>query len=294
MRIKLRRCLSALLLWGMILSLCGGAALAEETQDAPPEFWDVRVYVDGLLSGRALGSYDALWLAPEDFCALLGRECTTWWDEERGELTVSAGDFVLHARRGEDYFSVNSRYFYEPLGFFVYDGRAWFPQADIERMFGTPMRLSSDGRRVDLRSETLSVLPGGAAWYYDNFGSAEIFWLARIIHSEAGNQPLAGRIGVGSVVLNRVESELYPDEVFGVVFDDKFAVQFTPAESGAVYQEPDETDVIAACLCLEGYNTVGESMYFVNPDMADDSWFRNTKDFVVRIGDHDFYKLKEG
>ena len=71
-------------------------------------------------------------------------------------------------------------------------------------------------------------------------------------------------------------------------------MQFDPAYSGSVYQEPEELDVIAACLCLEGYNTVGESMYFVNPDMADDSWFRNTKDFVIRIGDHDFYQLRKG
>ena len=69
-------------------------------------------------------------------------------------------------------------------------------------------------------------------------------------------------------------------------------MQFDPAASGSVYREPDALDVIAACLCLEGYNTVGESMYFVNASISDDSWFRSTKEFVVRIGDHDFYKLK--
>ena len=51
--------------------------------------------------------------------------------------------------------------------------------------------------------------------------------------------------------------------------------------------------MIAACLCLEGYNTVGDSMYFVNAALADDGWFTDTKDFVIRIGDHDFYRLRE-
>ena len=46
---------------------------------------------------------------------------------------------------------------------------------------------------------------------------------------------------------------------------------------------------IAACLCLEGYNTVGESLYFVNPDRGDGSWFEASLRLVISIGDHDFY-----
>ena len=47
--------------------------------------------------------------------------------------------------------------------------------------------------------------------------------------------------------------------------------------------------MIAACLCLEGYNTVGESLYFVNPDRGDGSWFEASLRLVISIGDHDFY-----
>ena len=291
MRKRSRRLLAALLVWACLFALCGGSARAEG--DTPDGYWDVRVYVDGLLSGRALGASDGtVYLAVEDLCALLGLQTETWWNPDSGELIVSGSDFVLRAVAGQEYFSVNSRYLYEPRGFFVYDGRSWFPMEDIERIFGGAPALSSDWQSVELHGETLAIMRGGAAWYYDNFGSAEIVWLARIIHAEAGNQPLAGRIGVGNVVLNRVASDRYPDEIFGVVFDDRFSVQFDPAYSGSVYQEPDALDVIAACLCLEGYNTVGESMYFVNASISDDAWFRETKEFVVTIGDHDFYRLK--
>ena len=288
-----RRALCALLLAALLLSLCPAARAAEaEAPYAPPEgMWEVRVYVDGLLSGRALADYGGVWLAAEDLCALVGIETSTLWNEERGELSVGGRGFVLHAVEGQPYFSVNSRYLYEPLGFFRHDERSWFPAEDISRIFGGELSVSDDATRVDLKSEALSVMPGGAAWYYDNFGSAEIFWLARIIHSEAGGQPIAGRIGVGNVVLNRVASDRYPDKIFDVVFDDQYAVQFDPAYTGAVYQEPGEEDVICACLCFEGYNTVGESMFFVNPKRANDSWFRNTKEFVITIGDHDFYKI---
>lgn len=47
-----------------------------------------------------------------------------------------------------------------------------------------------------------------------------------------------------------------------------------PAADGSVLGEPDERSVIAACLCLEGYNTVGESLYFVNPDRGTEAGSR--------------------
>ena len=47
--------------------------------------------------------------------------------------------------------------------------------------------------------------------------------------------------------------------------------------------------MIAACLVLEGYNTVGGSLYFVNPEAADDAWFRQSLTPTVVIGHHHFY-----
>ena len=53
--------------------------------------------------------------------------------------------------------------------------------------------------------------------------------------------------------------------------------------------EPPEECVIAAKLCLEGYDIVGGSLYFVNPDIGVSGWFRQTRTYVTSIGDHDFY-----
>ena len=44
-----------------------------------------------------------------------------------------------------------------------------------------------------------------------------------------------------------------------------------------------------AKLALEGYNTAGESLYFVNPDIGAGSWFASNLTYVTSIGDHDFY-----
>lgn len=47
--------------------------------------------------------------------------------------------------------------------------------------------------------------------------------------------------------------------------------------------------MLRAKLCLEGYDIVGGSLYFVNPDIGVSSWFRQTRTYVTSIGDHDFY-----
>ena len=45
----------------------------------------------------------------------------------------------------------------------------------------------------------------------------EIYCMAEAIYFEAGNQPIAGKVAVGSVILNRTYVEEYPDTVCGVV-----------------------------------------------------------------------------
>lgn len=53
--------------------------------------------------------------------------------------------------------------------------------------------------------------------------------LASIIFCEAGNQPYEGQVAVGAVVMNRVESEIYPNSVEEVIYQ---SGQFGPAVTG--------------------------------------------------------------
>ena len=52
--------------------------------------------------------------------------------------------------------------------------------------------------------------------------NGDAFCLAQNIYFEAGNQPLAGKIAVSQVVLNRLEHNSYPHTVCGVVYDAKY------------------------------------------------------------------------
>lgn len=57
----------------------------------------------------------------------------------------------------------------------------------------------------------------------------ELELLASIIFCEAGNQPYVGQVAVGAVVMNRVESGLFPDSIEEVVYQ---SGQFVPAGTG--------------------------------------------------------------
>ena len=48
--------------------------------------------------------------------------------------------------------------------------------------------------------------------------NGDVFCLAKNIYFEAGNQPLAGKLAVSHVVLNRVMSDEYPNDICGVVY----------------------------------------------------------------------------
>jgi len=58
--------------------------------------------------------------------------------------------------------------------------------------------------------------------------------LAKLVHAEAGNQPIEAQIAVAEVVLNRVSSPLYPYTISDVIYDRKYAVQFSPTANGAL------------------------------------------------------------
>ena len=79
--------------------------------------------------------------------------------------------------------------------------------------------------------------------YYD---SLEV--LAALVHAEAGNQDMIGKRLVAEVVLNRVESESFPDTVRDVIFQPR---QFAPVWDGALDRAiPTEEDFEAVRLAI--------------------------------------------
>lgn len=249
----------------------------------------VKVYFDGLLSDRGYYEKETLFLSPKaigEFFELSPK--TQIFD---GSFTMAFPGFELMGWQDREYMMADSRYFYTPDQYLDIEGEIYLPEDLVERLFGITIDFSPQDLTASIDNPTLMLLRGGPNYYTTKFESDDLYWLSRIIYTEAGNQPLEGRIGVGNVVYNRVNSELFPDTVYDVIFErSPQVVQFDPAATNGIFLEPDEGSVIAACMCMEGYNTVGDSMYFLNPRLGDSTWFEKDLEFVVSIGDHDFYR----
>lgn len=80
--------------------------------------------------------------------------------------------------------------------------------------------------------------------YTDN----DLCVLSHIISAEAGNCQKEMMIGVGSVVLNRVASDEFPNTIEEVVFEPG---QYSPTWLGSYYDEPTEEAVEVAKMLLE-------------------------------------------
>lgn len=89
--------------------------------------------------------------------------------------------------------------------------------------------------------------------YSDN----DLYILSHIISAEAGNCSEDMMIAVGSVVLNRVKDERFPDTIEEVVFQPG---QYSPTWNGTYYAEPTDEAVEVAEMLLTDGSQIDESV----------------------------------
>ncbi len=230
-----------------------------ERQDKP-------VFVNGrAYTGDVIFSDGAVRADPAAVAAFLGL------DGARVECTA-----------GELFCEIEGRCIFCPEGITSEKGCALTPLEEFTSALALSYREADGAVFID----GAPSLPADADEYYD---AEDLYWLSRIIFCESGSEPMKGKIAVGNVVLNRVASGDFPDTVKEVVFDRKYGVQFSPAAGDGIYSEPDRESVAAAKLCLEGVSLSESIMYFMNPDLAENTWISENREAVMTIGRHTFY-----
>jgi N-acetylmuramoyl-L-alanine amidase len=138
---------------------------------------------------------------------------------------------------------------------------------------------------------TIASVSRGTSTARANYNQDDLYWLARIIHAEAGAEPYNGKVAVGNVILNRVNSKDFPNTIYDVIFEYYQNIpQFSPVADGTIYNTPSEESMQAARDALNGSRPVGNSTYFFNPDKAAGTWIVKNKAYVTRIGGHTFYQ----
>lgn len=123
----------------------------------------------------------------------------------------------------------------------------------------------------------------------------ELEVLLRIVEAEAGCEDEDGKLLVANVVLNRMNSESFPETVTEVVFQEENGVtQFSPVANGSYYTvEISETTVEAVERALSGEDISEGALYFAARKYADSDkmkWFDNNLTFLFTHGGHEFFK----
>lgn len=121
-----------------------------------------------------------------------------------------------------------------------------------------------------------------------DYSEADLYWLSRIVSAEAKGEPIKGQMAVANVVLNRVESENFPNTIKEVVFQKG---QFCPVTSGSIYDKPYDSAIESATRVLKGERVLEDDvLYFYNPKVVSrGSWIR-TRPTAKDIGNHRFAK----
>ncbi len=108
--------------------------------------------------------------------------------------------------------------------------------------------------------------------------------LAKVIYSEARGEPYIGQVAVGAVVMNRIQSKQFPDNIYDVVFQ-KGA--FTAVSDGQYWLKPDRTAYLAAFDAVRGWDPTKGSLYYFNPATATSDWIWSRPQ-KLKIGNHIF------
>ena len=190
-------------------------------------------------------------------------------------LTATDGGFVTYANdRALFSFSPNV---------LMSNGKMYLTASVLTKALG--VEIKSESRDAVEISGKYTPLLHASKFYRED----EVYWLSKIINAESAGESLIGQIAVGDVILNRVKSPLYPNTIYGVIFDRKYGVQFSPILDGSIYKNPTFNATLAAKICLEGTSLSDNALFFLNPRAAESNWIVKSREYAYSIGGHDFY-----
>lgn len=202
-----------------------------------------------------------------------------------GGISISASNgtetLEMSVYDGASYVEANGRYLYLSQGVVNLNGHLAIPVNTMAKILNLNQVWDEETGYIRLYTQQgqAYITPGSVYYNTDDY-----YWLSRIIYAESGNQPLAGKIAVGNVVMNRVASYKFPNTVKGVIFQTN---QFSPAASGSIYRDPNWDSQVAAKLVLDGAVVLDNALFFNVAGL--NSYASRNRAYVATIGAHAFY-----
>jgi N-acetylmuramoyl-L-alanine amidase len=120
----------------------------------------------------------------------------------------------------------------------------------------------------------------------NEYTKKEIRMIAQMVYGEARGESIKGQVAVASVIINRVQSDKFPNTVQNVLFQNG---AFTAINDGQYYNTPDLNATQAVYYAIEGVDPTKDALYYFNPDIATSDWIWSRAK-TVEIGEHIFAK----
>lgn len=258
--------------------------IPDATNSTPTEVQEIKpaapaLYVNDTIVGESALVYrnEIPYVALRYVTMALRPDATVTWTGEYARITAEGLEITVDPDL--NYVVCNGRYLYLPDGVFYENGLIRIPAQTMAKIFDAEYSLDPVTNNIELTTGTGSLVSGSEFYNKD-----DLYWLSHIIYAESGNQPLEGKIAVGNVVLNRVEDPIFPNSIYGVIFQKN---QFSPVKNGTINLTPNEESVLAAKLCLDGAVVLPTALWFNSA--KSNSWASRHKTYITTIGGHAFY-----
>lgn len=197
-----------------------------------------------------------------------------YWDESSRSATSTRGEKSVS-------FSADSD------GLTIIRNEALFvPIRALSDAFGLDIEWDSNYYQVHISAPDITV-PSEMLDF--NFQNSDILLLAQVLQCESGFASFEGKIAVANVILNRVNSDLFPSTVYDVIYDCRGgSVQFPLAYNGKINNIP-STECILAAKCAVSGTVIAKDCLFFQTESTNDSWTSRNRTYAMTCGGNDFF-----
>ena len=275
----------------MALALCAVMVMLPTSIESSAAIVSVDINGTSLYQSKDLLKSGVTYVPLRAFADYVGDFQISWNGSSR-TATVKDHNLTITARVGDRYITSNGTRIYSDAPNLLLDNRIHVPIRSIAEAMGLTVTWNAGRRLAAVSGSYDADKPSSDSSNNDQSNSAnqeDLYWLSRIISAESRGEPMAGKIAVGTVVMNRVKSSMYPNTVYGVIFDKKHGTQFTPVASGSIYNAPTQESIEAAKRVLAGERTDSRILFFVNEKIATSNWISKNRTYILTIGNHKFY-----
>ena len=116
--------------------------------------------------------------------------------------------------------------------------------------------------------------------------------LLKIVEAEAGSEDLTGKMLVANVIMNRVNSDQFPNTVTEVVYQrHKGSAQFSPVDNGTINTVTVSSETVEAVRRVMNGEDSSNGALFFRAVYCNGGWFDRNLTRVLEHGNHIFYTI---